>query len=184
MESELEVLKDVSARLERAGFRYMLTGSMALTCYAPLRMTRDIDLVVELEPRDAGTVIALFATDYYISGTDVARALGEHGMFNVLHNRAAVKVDLIVRKNEPFRLEELGRRKRMTVAGFDVWVVSREDLILSKLVWAKDSRSEMQLRDVRALLAGDVDQDYLDRWSPMLSVAQDLEACKNAGHDS
>jgi len=36
--------------------------------------------------------------------------------------------------------------------GFEAWIVSREDLILSKLAWAKDSGSEMQLRDVRALL--------------------------------
>jgi hypothetical protein len=38
---------------------------------------------------------------------------------------------------------EFNRRQRITVAGFQTWVVSREDLIISKLWWAKDSHSEM-----------------------------------------
>ena len=54
--------------------------------------------------------------------------------------------------------------------GFEAWIVSREDLILSKLAWAKDSGSEMQLRDVQALLAGDADRQYLEHWAEELSV--------------
>jgi hypothetical protein len=45
---ELEVLRIVAERLEPAGIPYMLTGSMAANYYAVPRMTRDIDLVVEL----------------------------------------------------------------------------------------------------------------------------------------
>jgi hypothetical protein len=48
-----------------------------------------------------------------------------------------------------------------------------EDLILSKLHWAKDSRSEFQLANVRNLIASvdTLDWSYLDRWAPDLSVA-------------
>jgi len=49
--AELEVLQDATERLERAGIQYMLTGSIALSYYAQPRMTRDIDLVVELAGR-------------------------------------------------------------------------------------------------------------------------------------
>jgi hypothetical protein len=49
---ELEVLRIVAERLEPAGIPYMLTGSMAANYYAVPRMTRDIDLVVELSPPD------------------------------------------------------------------------------------------------------------------------------------
>jgi hypothetical protein len=53
--------------------------------------------------------------------------------------------------------------------------VSREDLILSKLVWARDSRSELQLRDVRQLLSDAVDAEYLNKWAPALGVDSLLE---------
>jgi len=63
-------------------------------------------------------------------------------------------------------------------------MVSREDLILSKLAWAKDSGSEMQMRDVGALLAGDVDRQYLEHWAAELSVTDLLAGCLDARHDS
>lgn len=48
MIGELDVLRIVSERLAAAGIRYMLTGSYAMAFYATPRMTRDLDLVVEL----------------------------------------------------------------------------------------------------------------------------------------
>jgi len=34
-----------------------------------------------------------------------------------------------------------------------VWFITAEDLILAKLLWALDSHSEMQIKDIRNLLA-------------------------------
>jgi hypothetical protein len=65
MQNELDVLKDVSTRLSKAGIQYMLTGSFALNYYAE-RMTRDIDLVVALRPKEADMIVALFEADYYV----------------------------------------------------------------------------------------------------------------------
>ena len=184
MTAELEVLQDAAARLERAGISYMLTGSIALSYYAQPRMTRDIDLVAELSGRDAKSVAALFAPDYYASEADIAGAIAGGGMFNVLHLVKLVKLDFIVRKDTPYRRHEFGRRRRVRMPGFEAWIVSREDLILSKLAWAKDSGSEMQLRDVQALLAGDADRQYLERWAEELSVTEMLRNSLDAGHNT
>ena len=51
-----------------------------------------------------------------------------------------------------------------------MWIVSKEDLILSKLYWAKDSHSEFQLRDVKNLLASGYDTAYLEDWSRRLGL--------------
>lgn len=52
-------------------------------------------------------------------------------------------------------------------------VLSPEDLILSKLDWAKDSRSQLQLDDVRNLLRSvqGLDTEYLNRWVDRLGLA-------------
>ncbi|HEX9673933.1 MAG TPA: hypothetical protein VGA12_10895 [Burkholderiales bacterium] len=183
MTAELDVLQDAVMRLERAGIPYMLTGSIALSYYAQPRMTRDIDLVVELSGRDAKSVAALFSPDYYVAEADIGRAMATQGMFNVLHLEKVVKLDLIVRKDSAYRIHEFGRRQRIRLPGFEAWIASREDLILSKLVWAKDASSEVQLRDVRALLAGGADRTYLQRWAAELSVAELLKRTLSAGHD-
>ena len=54
-----------------------------------------------------------------------------------------------------------------------MFIVSPEDLILSKLDWAKESRSQMQLDDVRNLLKSvkGLDIAYLSRWSERLGLS-------------
>ncbi|MFT3990054.1 MAG: hypothetical protein QM680_01470 [Luteolibacter sp.] len=66
----------------------------------------------------------------------------------------------MVRKREDYRLHEFTRRMRLKVADFEVWVVRKEDLILSKLHWARESQSERQLADVENLIATGCDADY------------------------
>jgi hypothetical protein len=55
-----------------------------------------------------------------------------------MHLDSAIKVDLIVRKNSEYRHAEFERRKSVEFAGISTWITSREDLILSKLVWANE----------------------------------------------
>jgi hypothetical protein len=183
MTAELEVLEDAVTRLERAGVPYMLTGLIALSYYAQPRMTRDIDLVVELSKRDPKSLAALFTPDYYVAEADVTRALATSGMFNILHLGKLVKLELIVRKDTAYRRHEFERRKRVPMPGFEAWIVSREDLILSKLAWGRDSGSELQMRDVQALLASGADRQYLERWAKELSVEELLRKNLDAGHD-
>lgn len=177
MSDEIEVLTLVAARLESAGIAYMVSGSMAMNYYAQPRMTRDIDIVVELTPADADRIRQLFAADFYCDPAAVRDAIARRAMFNVIHFDLAVKVDFIVRKNTPYRETEFARRRDAVVAGVRLWLVSPEDLVLSKLFWAKDSHSETQLNDARNLIAfvPALDWPYVERWAAELGVAALLD---------
>lgn len=169
---ELEVLKEVARRLEKVGVPYMVTGSTAANFYAVPRMTRDIDVVVELAERDADTLVGIFVTDFYIDRQAVEEAIKKKGMFNAIHTEYVIKVDFVVRKDSPYRRTEFSRRKKVAVDDRSIYIVAPEDLILSKLAWAKESRSEVQLTDVRNLLASvkKLDRRYLARWAKELGV--------------
>lgn len=172
MSEELEVLKELARRLDATGIAYMITGSTAANFYAVPRMSRDIDIVVELSERDIGKFIFAFEKDHYLEPDTVREAVKNKGMFNVIHDRYFFKVDFIVGKETPYRRKEFSRRKKISVDGQDLYVVAPEDLILSKLEWAKDSKSEVQLRDVRNLLQSvkGLDRRYLTRWAKQLGV--------------
>jgi len=170
MQNELDILREVSDRLESAGIAFMLTGSVAMNYYAQPRMTRDIDLVTALDENDVEAFAKLFETDYYLDRQAVTRAVTSRSIFNLIHNESVIKVDFIVLKADAYRQEEFARRQRITLGYFQTWIVSREDLILSKLFWARSSRSEMQFRDVRNLLAGECDIEYLRRQANQLGV--------------
>lgn len=173
---ELTVLSDVVSRLESAGFDYMLTGSVAMNYYAQPRMTRDIDIVVALAVTDAEKIIEIFQGDYYLSADAVLDAVRGRKMFNLVHYQSVVKVDLIVRRESEYRQLEFNRRQQIHIGELVTWIVSKEDLMLS---WAQDSRSELQLNDVRNLLATEPDLDYLRKWSSRLNLDLLLKECLN-----
>jgi predicted nucleotidyltransferase len=175
MLEELQALNAISERLQTNDIPFMLTGSFALAFYATPRMTRDIDLVVALGEDDIEGIVAILSSEFYVDIDDVRTAVKEERLFNLMHFATSVKIDLIVRKRSEYRRVEFGRRRSVDMNGVKTWIVSREDLILSKLVWARDTRSELQRRDVRMLLEGTVDRVYLKRWADDLDVSSMLE---------
>jgi hypothetical protein len=171
MQNELDIVRDVSVKLDSAHIAYMLTGSMAMNYYAQPRMTRDIDVVVALRPADAARVVQLFSPDYYVSREAVDSSIAHQSLFNLIHNESVIKVDCIVRKETEYRRTEFNRRQRIKIENFETWIVSKDDLILSKLFWAKDSLSELQIRDVKNLVSTGCDRDYIGQWTGELGVA-------------
>lgn len=172
MSDEVEVLKLVTARLDAGGIPYMVTGSLALSHYAQPRMTRDIDLVVALEPEDAERLAHLLGDQFECDADAMHMAIVRQGLFNLIHTERIVKVDFVVRKDAPFRLEEFSRRRCIEFAGERIWMVSPEDLLLSKLAWAKDTRSPIQLADAKNLIESTtLDWTYAERWAADLGIA-------------
>ena len=178
MQNELDIVRDVSERLERAGLAFMLTGSMAMNYYAQPRMTRDIDIVIALAARDADTIVRLFHPDYYVAREAVCESIAHESLFNLIHQESVIKVDCIVRKNTAYRLEEFKRRQKIFIEDFSTWIASKEDLIISKLAWAKDSHSELQLRDVKNLAATGYDTVYVEHWTGELRLTTLWQECK------
>ena len=174
MTEELQTLRDIVTRLEAAGIDYMLTGSVALNSYAQPRMTRDIDLVVAFVMKDAGRIASVLGPKYYVSEDAAREAVLHQNSFNAIHQETLIKVDFMIRKQDDYRLHEFTRRVRLHVTDFDLWVVSKEDLILSKLHWAQESLSERQLADVENLIATGCDTEYLRQWSAALNLTDML----------
>jgi hypothetical protein len=141
-------------------------------------MTRDIDIVVALEPGAAATIFREFDPDYYVPRDAVSSAIEDAGIFNLIHQESVIKVDFIVRKNAPYRREEFDRRTEVVIEDFSTWIVSKEDLIISKLDWARESHSELQLRDVRNLLSTGYDEEYVSRWTGELGLTHLWKECR------
>jgi hypothetical protein len=181
MTDQLDILALVTSRLDAAGIAYMVTGSMAAGYYGQPRMTRDVDLVVEFHQGDPERLEAMFSQAFLLSADTIRTAMSRGTMCNAIHREALVKVDFVIRKSEPFRIEEFARRRRVEVDGHPMWIVSPEDLVLSKLAWARDTRSDVQVRDVRAVIAAQrvrLDWEYVERWAGVLGIGADLEAVR------
>lgn len=164
----------MKALLEAAGIPFMVVGSFASTVHGEPRTTLDLDLVIDPTPATLDHFLASIDMDAFYVDPDVARdALRARSMFNIIDMNSAWKVDLVIRKDRPFSIEELSRRSVQRVADTDVPTASAEDTIIAKLEWAKEGSSERQLADVAGILRlrGDsLDHAYLERWIDTLEL--------------
>jgi predicted nucleotidyltransferase len=166
---ELEVFRDVIAKLNSNSIPYMISGSVALNYYTIPRMTRDIDIVIELN--DIDNFYKAFKEEYYIDYAMVSDALKKQHMFNIIHLEEVIKIDFIIKKDTEYRKTEFERRNQIDIDDLKVFIVSIEDLIISKLLWAKDSKSEIQINDVKNLMKEKIDFDYIQEWVNKLNIS-------------
>ena len=155
----------------------MLSGSMAMNYYAQPRMTRDIDIVIILKLGQVGSFVKLFDADYYIDAETVKAEVGNNGMFNVIHNELIIKVDFILNKDGEYDRVAFERRKHVDIDGFNVTMISPEDLIIRKILWGTEADSDLQSGDVKNIykMVDDIDESYLLKWSRELNIEAELE---------
>jgi hypothetical protein len=172
VDEQLAVLGQVVGALRSLGVSHMVSGSIAASFYVEPRMTRDLDIVVDLTPDTAVGLAGLLAADFYCDEPALVRAAQERSMTNAIHTETLLKVDLIVRKDDAFHREEFSRRVAGRLGSVDVDLVTAEDLVVAKLLWFGKSRSAIQRADIVRLLCDlpNLDRDYIGRWADRLGV--------------
>jgi hypothetical protein len=177
-----EVLGKIVLNLEQNRIPYMLVGSFASSFYGSLRATRDIDFVIEATPDQLKGLVRDLQADNYYAELDAALDAHRHkSMFNVIDSATGWKIDFIFPKSRAFDQEEFDRRRPAKLFDIQLFVASAEDVIISKLEWAKLGGSQRQIEDVaRVMVAqGDtLDQNYLSRWIGELQLQDQWSAAK------
>ena len=176
-----EVLRKVVEKLRDLDIEYMLSGSVAMNFYGQPRMTRHIDIIISIKETQIRRFIDAFKEEFYIESEMVLKEVSGKGMFNVSLNDYIVKVDFILRKDTKYDINAFERRRLVNVGDFEIWLISPEDLVPNKLLWAREGNSEIQKRDVKNILmiTDDLDFNYLRDWSKRLSVDSLLEECRS-----
>lgn len=166
----IATLVDVSERLRGLHINYMVTGSFAMAAYVPARTTMDIDIVLEINASDATRFERAFTGDYYVTASSIVRAAKNLSMFNIINNSTLIKVDCIIKKQDQFERESFERRRIAKIGEIEFWVISKEDLILSKLKWASGSHSERQFEDIKMLMESGADDAFLSRMTSKMEL--------------
>jgi hypothetical protein len=165
-----ELLKTVTRLLDQKGIEYMISGSLAVNVYCIPRMTMDIDIVIELNQANLNDFLEIFTTGYYLNEDTVKQEIRRKGMFNVIDHRSGFKIDFIVRKDTEYRRLEFSRKTRKVLDDIPVWMVSAEDLIVSKIEWIQKLQSDKQIQDIKMLLTlPEIDREYIISWCKKLN---------------
>lgn len=181
-----DLLRHLASTLEAIGVAYFVTGSTASIAYGEPRFTNDIDVVVDLPASRVNAFCAAFPLpEYYVSELAVQEAVARRHQFNVIHPGSGLKIDVIISKESPFDRSRFARCRRLPMApGAEAFFASPEDVILKKLAYYREGRSEKHLRDIAGILkiSGDrLDRSYIAEWARTLGVDEIWDAVRSCG---
>ncbi len=166
---------------------YLITGGVASVIYGEPRFTRDIDLVVRLEVRDAHRFAAAWpAADFYVPPIEVLEAESRrsvHGHFNVSHLETAMRADIYLAGDDALNAWAFGHPAQRRIDEDEVAVAPIEAVIVSKLRYYQMGKSDRHLRDIRDMLriSGDlVDVPELERWAARMGVEREWQQAREA----
>lgn len=166
-----ELLAEIAKILKDLKIPYVITGGFAVSVWGKPRYTADIDIVVEMIEKNIKPLVKkLMAVDKNIYAPEdmIREALIHKSEFNFIHPNTGIKVDFFVMDNSPYNKLTIERAVLRDMYGTKAFFVSPEDLILSKLIWSKDSYSQKQLEDIKTVLRNTkikLDFKYLKAWA-------------------
>jgi Nucleotidyl transferase AbiEii toxin, Type IV TA system len=172
---QLELLRYALGVMESLHVEHMLVGSMASMAYGEPRMTRDIDLVVNLRDDQVGQLCDGFPEpEFYVSRDAAREAVSRRSQFNVIHPTSGNKIDLIVARSDAWGQSQLARRKSVAIRpDLSAPTAAPEDVILGKMWYYRVGEHEKHLRDIASMLriSGDqIDRDYISHWAQQLEL--------------
>jgi hypothetical protein len=182
---EPDLIELFALPLDRAGIRYLVSGSVAATLYGEPRATHDIDFVVFLRADDAPRLAAIFpAPQFYVPPAavilqEVARE--SRGHFNVIHADSGLKADFYTAGREDLHAYAFRNARKYAVGDNPISLAPPEYVIVRKLEYYREGGSEKHLRDIRAMLAvsGELlDHAALQGWITRLNLKTEWERCQ------
>jgi hypothetical protein len=173
--SSAPVFRDLVSALHQAGISYMVVGSFASNLFGDSRGTKDIDIVISANAEQVRAFLDGFPkTQYYFDLNTALEACRHKSMFNILDMEKGWKIDVIFQKPGAYHEQAFQRRSAAQINGVDVVALTPEDVIISKLLWAKMGESSLQIRDVAGVLKiqqNSLDLPYIEKWIAQLGLS-------------
>jgi hypothetical protein len=166
-----DFLRVIISFFDQNNIPYMLSGSMAMSTYMGPRYTRDFDFVVHLKPTDVLLLKDFFKEGYYLDEDSMIDAVKSKGMFNIIDHKSNYKADFIILRGDEFEKIKFSRRLAVDFLELKIFVISAEDLLLSKIVWVQELQSALQADDIIQLSKLDkLDWNYIWHWINSLKL--------------
>jgi Nucleotidyl transferase AbiEii toxin, Type IV TA system len=170
------VFEKLRAALDAVGIPYFVTGSFASSAHGIPRSTNDIDIVISASRQQLEQLLArLSQTEFETELDDPFDAFVRKSMFNIVDAATLWKVDLIFKQPTPFDASRFSRRNVVDIAGVHLYTASPEDILITKLWWAKLGESQRQINDCVGIIQvqrESLDLEYISRWVAALELQE------------
>ncbi len=187
-QDSITLTQQLHRTLESLQIPYYLGGGLAAAIWGEPRVTQDADIILSFSPEDRDRQITFLIAElehigfYCPPGAVEEVRLGVGKTISVTQMQTVDNADLVAMPDEPFEHSQMQRRVLITALGNPFWTCTAEDIVLQKLVWSRNSRSEKQWRQILGVLKVQqtLDFAYLEQWATTLNVIERLRQAYEA----
>src|SRR3989338_10361461 len=152
---------------------YMLVGGLAVNYYGVPRATGDIDISLLISSNNVKDFLsAMKKGKFVLHLKEIMTLVKISNHFLLFDPSNTYRIDCWIPKTN-FELQALKRRKRVKLAGKNIYLPAAEDLILFKLIAGRDKDNE-DLKWIIRRQKSILDKKYLKFWSMALDVHKAL----------
>jgi hypothetical protein len=174
MVDSLVIITLVIAALARSKVPHVVVGSFARNFHAFPRSTKDADIVLAVDVTGLNRFETELGPDFSLDPQTTFETNTGTFRHTLIHKATEFKTELFLLSNDDFDQERFRRRVAFNFNGCDSFVLSAEDVILSKLRWFRPKDVE-DIRDVMTAKMASLDWNYIQRWAGIHGTLKRLE---------
>lgn len=179
---EIKNLIKIAKILDELEIPYYVTGGFAVSIYGRPRFTADIDIIIKMSHHQKGEFAEKIGKIFpkgYIDKDQIDTALARQGEFNIIDPESGLKIDFWIAKKDEFE-EECFKRASSKDIDYKVKFISPENLVISKLIWYRESGSTRQLEDIVSVMdvQDKLDKVYINKWIKKLGLEKEYQELK------
>lgn len=162
-----EVVGRVIDALNVLGVQHMLTGSLASTLYSMPRSTVDADFVVAMEQSSTRQVAQRLGPQFRLDPQLAFETVTATSKTVFTFAPTAFRIELFELSGDAHDQERFRRRRPIELLGRQTFVATPEDVVVTKLRWAKNARRSKDIDDVIKVILAQrdiLDWPYVERW--------------------
>ena len=164
MVDSLAITTLVVAALTRSGVAHVVVGSFARNFQSFPRSTKDADIVLAVDAPGLSRFETELGGDFSLDPQTTFETNTGTFRHTLIHKETEFKTELFLLSQDAFDQERFRRRKVFNFNGHSSFVLTAEDVIVTKVRWARAKDVE-DIRDVIAVKGSTLDWNYIHHWT-------------------
>jgi hypothetical protein len=166
MKSE-EIVRRVLDGLDGVKIPYVLVGSFASNAYGVSRSTQDADIVVQTRSGQISELTKALGPAFELETQMQFETVTGTQKTLLRERESGFAIELFELSSDPHDQQRFSRRRQLSVLDRETWILTVEDVLVTKLNWLRLANRTKDMLDIRSVIAvqGDaIDWPYVERW--------------------
>jgi hypothetical protein len=171
--------------LSQLAIDYVVVGSLASSFYGVARSTQDADIVVSCDRGKIGDLVRALGSDYLRDPQMAFETVTSTSKTLITEKKSKFQIEVFYLSEDQHDQERFSRRRKVTMYGRDAYVLTVEDVVITKTRWlhiAGRAKDDGDLRAVIEVQNSQIDWPDVEAWCDRHGTREVLERLRREAY--